>query len=85
MTLKYVLVQYAHASITVNDTQALLNVKYRFKYFPHHFLRNGLGLCTRVWLSDTLAVLQLSAVACQSRDPRCLGFPFSEVAPRTSN
>lgn len=40
MSLKYELVKYAHAPITINDTQTLLNVKYRFKYFAHHFPRN---------------------------------------------
>lgn len=76
MCSKYVLVKYAHASITVNDTQTLLNVKYRFKYFPHHFLRNVLGLCACVWLSDSLAVLQLSIVSWYSGDPDAWVFLF---------
>lgn len=69
MSLKYMLVKYSHASITVNNTHMLLKVKYRFKFFPHHFLRNGLGPRICVWLSDSHAVPQLSTLACQSSDP----------------
>lgn len=65
MSLKYVLVKYAHASITVNDTQTLLNVKYSFKYFPQSFPKGM--VCGFVLVSGFLIPL-LYVAACWSGD-----------------
>lgn len=62
ISLKYEVVKYAHALITINDTQALLNVKYKFKYFAYHFLRNGLSLCICGWLFYSLDILWFYAI-----------------------
>lgn len=62
ISLKYELVKYAHALITINDTQILLNVKYRFKHFAHHFPRNGLSLCFCACPFYSLAILWFYAI-----------------------
>lgn len=58
--MKYELAKYAHAPITINNTQTLLNVKYRFKYllFISQEIVGVLYLC----LFYSLAILWFYAI-----------------------